>query len=285
MNVMREYIEELQKVVREAGIQKGDMVYVASDATLLLSEARKRAGVKTAQQRDEFLHSFVDMLQECVGIEGTLLFPVFTWTFCRGKEFDVRLTKGEVGALPNWILAKRQDFVRTQHPIYSFMVWGNKQALLAGLANKGSFDSDSPFAYLHHNKGKMLFVNVSLQRGFTFMHYVEQCVKVPYRYHKEFESEYIYSSGNAAKRIYSMYVRDLDIESHEYMPDEFLDARGITKTSHCHALTLKAFELSKAYDIVADDFLHHQGEHCYKFVNYAIDWTKGQTHDDHKIGD
>ena len=278
-----EYAEcwsKLKHTLRELQIGTGDMVYVASDVTLLLAEARKKYQVKTASQRDTFLNEFVDILQKIVGIHGTLLFPVFTWDFCRGKGFDAKTTQGEVGAFNNWILNKRADFSRTQHPIYSFMVWGNCAEDLLKLDNVDAFGPDSPFAYIHRHCGKMILLNVSLQRGFTFMHYVEASIRVPYRYMKNFRGRYKNIQGSVSERSYTMYVRDLAIESQEYIPDEMLENRGIVSVADWGNLTLKVFSLSEAYSIVEDDLLHNKGRQCYKFANYELEWGKGATHED-----
>ena len=47
------------------------------------------------------------------------------------------------------------------------------------------------------------------------MHYVEEKIRVPYRYMKEFVGSYVDESGLEEQRKYSMYVRDLQIESHD----------------------------------------------------------------------
>ena len=129
------FFDEWKSTLQRIGIERGDMVYVASDATYLLAAARKRWGTQEPFDREEFLHSFVDDLQNAVGDAGTLLFPVFTWRFCRGEAFDQRKTTGEVGALNNWVLANRRDFRRTRHPMYSFMVWGRGAEELLALDN------------------------------------------------------------------------------------------------------------------------------------------------------
>ena len=278
-----EYAEcwsELRYTLKKLHIGNGDMVYIASDVTLLLAEARKKYQVKTAGQRDRFLNEFVDTLQEVVGTQGTLLFPVFTWDFCRGKGFDAKTTQGEVGAFNNWILNKRADFSRTQHPIYSFLVWGGCAKALLALKNVDSFGSDSPFAYLHQHGAKMLLLNVALQRGFTFMHYVEESVHVPYRYMKNFRGIYQDTQGFKSERSYTMYVRDLDIQSEEYIPDGLLEDKDIVAVADWGKLTLKVFPLPEAYSIVEDDLLHNKGRKCYKFANYELEWGKGATHED-----
>jgi len=57
---------------------------------------------------------------------------------------------------------------------------------LLSFTNESSFGSDSPFAYLHREKGKMLMIGVDYQSSFTFVHYVEECRQVNYRYIKTF---------------------------------------------------------------------------------------------------
>lgn len=271
--------KELMQVLQKAGISEGDNVYIASDVTLLLCEAFKH-GVKTMKARNEYLNELINTFQQAVGNKGTLLFPIFSWDFCRGKAFNINESLGEVGSLNNWILQNRPDFVRTRHPLYSFLVWGQNAPLLAALDNIDAWGKDSPFAYLHYHGGKMLLFNVSLQRGFTFMHYVEQSVNVPYRYTKAFSGDYIDAEGQKNKRVYNMYVRDLSINSEEYLPEDFLLSSGAMWEYKIGGQSLGIIDLGKAYDIVADNLLNNNGCYCYKFTDYKIDWSKGATHED-----
>lgn len=262
------------------GIKKGDMLYVPSDATLIMVNAYKM-GVKTPTERDRYLNELIDALQQVVGEEGTLLFPVFAWDFCRGNGFNRRTSPGAVGSLNNWILNNRADFIRTQHPMYSFMVWGAKTQLLAQMDNVDGWGDDSPFAYLHHNGGKMLFLSVGLHRGFTMFHYVERVINVPYRYTKAFRGNYIDLDGKCDERVYTMYVRDLDVEMEAYLPDEWFREQGVMQEAQAGDIKLQVVaDLEHACDVVADDFKNHGGEHCYKFKGYQIDWSKGHTHPD-----
>lgn len=271
---------EMLGTLREAGVEKGDMIYVASDVTGFLDDARRNLGVRTPAERNAYLSAFVDALQSLVTEEGTLLFPAFTWAFCKGQPFDVRRTRCQVGALNNWILGHRQDFRRTQHPIYSFLVWGRRAADLLALQNRDAFGSDSPFAYLHRHRGKMLLFDVSLQRGFTFMHYVEESVRAPYRYFKAFRGRYTDAGGKTDERIYTMYVRDIDIVSQEYLRDEFLEEQAVLQRTSWHDMSFGVINLAAAYSLYHDDLLLHGGRECYRFTEYTIDWTKPPTHED-----
>lgn len=270
---MKQCMQTLQEKLRELGLRQGDMLYVASDVLYLLYEAKERYGVESAAEQDSFLNELVDALQHIVGPTGTLLFPVFTWAFCRGNGYDSRSTKGETGALGNFILAHRKDFQRTQHPLYSFMVWGKEAQNLVALDNIDAWAGGTPFDYLLTKKGKMLLLHVTAQKCLTYIHYVEECIKVPYRYRKEFHGEYTDMEGKVSKRTYSQFVRDLDIEMSQCMPDDFLTDKGAAKKVSWENAPVWLVDVPKACAVIEEDLLHNNGENCYTFKNYRIDWS------------
>lgn len=278
---MKEWLNGFSEACHSLGVKKGDLLYISSDITMLMYRVGKAYQIKSKSEKTEFLNRFVDTLKDLVGEEGTLLIPMFTWSFCKGITFDVKKTPGEVGALGNWILENRDDFRRTQHPLYSFMVSGKDADLLCEMTNEIAWGEDSPFGYLHHHHGKNLLLNVSLERCFTFTHYVEQCLKVPYRYLKEFAGNYIDAEGVETKRVYKMFVRDLAIESKQVTPDDCLDEAGVAKSTEYDHNILKLVDLERAYPVVAENYLHHNGSDWYDFGDYKIDWESGQTHPDH----
>lgn len=280
---MDNWLKEFEKTCSGLGIREGDLLYISSDITTLLYRLGKVYGIRGSKAKSEFLHQFVDMLKKMTGPEGTLCIPVFTWTFCHGEEFDIKKTPGETGALGNWILANREDFRRTAHPLYSFMVSGKDASLLCAMDNQSAWDAGSPFAHLHHSHGKNLLFNVTLERSFTFLHYVEESLKVPYRYFKDFEGVYVDAQGNREKRIYTQFVRDLAITSRQVTPEDCLDRAGAAVSAEYDQNTLKLVDLERAYPIVAENLLHHNGDNWYDFDGYVFDWEAGQTHPDHRI--
>lgn len=126
----------------------------------------------------------------------------------------------------------------------------------------------------------MLLFDVSLQRGFTFMHYVEESVRVPYRYLKAFRGMYTDADGHTDERSYTMYVRDLAIQSQEYLRDAFLEEHAVLHSASWRNLTLGIINLAIAYPLYHDDLLLYGGQECYRFTGYIIDWTRPPTHDD-----
>lgn len=277
---METFFKNLELALLRLDIREGSIVYVASDITSLMIEARKKYNIKTANEVNLFLNTFIDILQKVVGRTGTLLFPIYTWEFCRKGFYDIRNTNGEVGVLPNWVLENRSDFVRTKHPIYSFLVWGKDAEYLVSMDNIDGWGSDSPFNYLHDSNATQLLFNVSLQSGFTFMHYVERCINVPYRYNKLFIGKYVDKMGHESIKEYSMFVRDLDIESRELLNDTFVENLDSYRSVIFGKQILKTFKFTDAFSLVKDDFINNGGSSCYKFSNYVIDWSKGAIHDD-----
>lgn len=272
-------INELLNVLKEGNISKGDILYIPSDITQILVTARKRFGINNEKLND-FLNDIVDTFKEVVGEEGTVMFPIFTWDFNHGLPFDIKKTFGKVGSLPNWILQNRTDFIRTQHPMYSFMVCGKDAKMLADMNNVDCWGQYSPFGYMYRNNAKVVFLNVSVQRGFTFVHYVEETLQVPYRYFKNFRGEYIDRDGKKYNRNYIMYVRDLSINMKEYNPDSFYEEKKLLHTVKWQDTHIKIMDCEKAFNVIKEDLMTNAGRNMYNFENYEIDWNGGHTHAD-----
>lgn len=195
-------IAGLKNTFLSLGLERGDIVLVASDIRkLLVSSSKKGAMISPTD--------IIEVLQEIVSLKGTLLFPVYNWDFCSGKGFDYKLSSGKTGTLGNTALHS-ESFHRTKHPIYSFAVWGKKAKELCALTNTDAFAFNSPFGFLHRHCAKMLMLDVECQNSLTFVHYVEQTYNVPYRFLKTFIGEYTDADGSTSSREYSMFVRRLE---------------------------------------------------------------------------
>lgn len=253
MNVFEKFIEAIE----ELQLNKGERLLIASDVTKIIFQAAK------AKEKID-LSQIIDLLQRFVSEEGTLLFPVYNWGFCTGDVFDYRYTQGLTGALSNTAL-KRPDFNRTMHPIYSFAVWGKDKNYLLSLKNKSSFGIDSPFAYLHKGQGKMLMIGVDYQSSFTFVHYVEECCRVHYRYMKDFQSAYIDNEGGGSQRTYSMFVRDLimGVETDVNPIGRILEEKGISKCIEKMGVPFRIIDLEKAYSVISDDIMINGARNLY----------------------
>jgi len=122
---------------------------------------------------------FIDSFQQALP-DGTIIIPAYTDLLKSGDTFDIEKSVPTSGALSRKVL-KRHDFVRTDDPLHSVMVWGKKSSEVLALEDKSTFGTDSIFGFLHREKAKMLFIDVEFEESFTFIHYVEEILDVDYR--------------------------------------------------------------------------------------------------------
>lgn len=277
MNRIENFITTFSDALKELRIDKNDILYVASDIKVLLHRLALDYGIRSKQERDIVLNQIVDCFQRVLGKNGTLLFPVFSWSFCRGTGFDYKKTKGEVGSFSNWVMSNRTDFIRTQHPIYSFMVWGADAEYLANRDYQDGWGECSPFSYFRSNHAKQLLFNIEAYQGFTFCHYVEQCIQVPYRHPKYFFGEYTDAEGKKEIRSYSMYVRDRDVLEEVGVHNRFLIEHKVANQTVWQENVLTVVDLEKSFTLMQDDMWNNNGKNTLRFRDYDFNWEKKQT--------
>jgi aminoglycoside 3-N-acetyltransferase len=194
----------LQKLVQDwqlAGIQEGDTVLIHSS----LKRTLKRVG-----DISNPIEAIIKTFQNAVGPNGTLLFPLFNFSFTEGIPFDIRTTPSKMGALTE-AARKMPGAMRTGHPIYSFAVLGAKAAEFENIQNFSGYGKDSPFARLRELDGKIAILDLADQNSMTFYHHVEEMFEVPYRFHKVFKGEYTNLNGITSVREFGLFVRNIEM--------------------------------------------------------------------------
>lgn len=247
-------------VVNHLDIIEGDLLVVASDVTRLFYLELMRTGIMP--DVDILISSF----QNRIGNNGTLLFPVFNWDFCKGITFDIRTTPGKTGALGNAAL-KRDDFKRTQHPLYSFMVWGKYSDYLSNINCESSWGDNTVFDFLHKNKAKWLLLDVDMTHGYSFGHHVEQKGAASYRFNKHFTGHYVDKEGKDSIRTYSMFVRRMElnpIEDFTLMEKELLNDGAATKTL-INEIPYILIDVEKSYEPILRDVVYNRSRKTYTF--------------------
>lgn len=252
---------ELKHFWDKLGIEEGDIVFISSDVKRLLATAR--------MHREPLdLNILIDALIRLVGKEGTVIFPTYNWDFCSGKTFDIKKTRCKTGSLGT-VALKRDDFRRTQHPIYSFAVWGKYQKELCEMDNKDSFGNDSPFAFFKKHNVKNYIIDVTLQHCFTYVHFVEeQSGVVKYRYIKEFTADYIDENGQTERRAYSMFVRDLDLDVFVTINplEDDLIKEGAEFKYIVNDINVSLIRMGDAYDIIMKDIVENSSKKLCTYI-------------------
>ncbi|MBQ0027601.1 MAG: AAC(3) family N-acetyltransferase [Lachnospiraceae bacterium] len=272
--------QDFSELLEGLDIKKGDIIDVASDMASIMVYYMKRK-IKCSPD------AIIDMLKTAVGEEGTLMIRTFNWDYCHGSEFDIRVTPGKTGLLGNAAL-KRDDFKRTRHPLYSWMVWGKDADKLVAMDNISAFGEGTPFEYLYENHGKQLCLGNAQTDACTQLHHAETVAKVPYRYNKPFEGMYTDIDGHTEKRIYTMPVRpfDVSVQADEFFEGEryeFLEKKGIAhRVMMDGILRLLVIDLHSMQDFVVDDLLNNDGKNMIAvngergYIAAGIDYSKAR---------
>tara|TARA_B100001059_G_scaffold236798_1_gene290526 strand:+ start:8152 stop:8934 length:783 start_codon:yes stop_codon:yes gene_type:complete len=200
---MHMVVETLREIWLRLGIQKGDNLLVHSNIKSILRYFLKNNLRCTSE-------NIFDSLLSTIGPDGTVFFPTFNYGFCVGEEFNIFETKSQMGSLSEYC-RNRNDAIRTGHPVYSFCVFGKMSEQFKNLKNKSGYGIDSPFSELTKMNGKILVINLPEQHSMTFYHFVEEYMKVDYRFMKSFTSFYTGSDENRRRETFQIYVRRLDL--------------------------------------------------------------------------
>ena len=142
----------------------------------------------------------------------TIIFPTYSFSFCRGDKFDYKKTKTDMGVLNEYVRTKYSNF-RSLDPLLSNVLIGENKFLIKNIGNQ-SIGKESTFDLIYKSnlKTNFLFFGSHLHKCFTFMHYLEFINKVNYRYMKKFTGMINYKSKNY-KDTYELFVRYSGIES------------------------------------------------------------------------
>lgn len=208
------------KIVDLLEINPGDVLFVTSDISRLAFHTIRAEGGFDS-------NLFIDSLQQKLGSEGTLLFPAYNFLLESGDKFDIKKSKPFLCGALSMAAWQRPDFRRTKHPLHSFLVWGKYCGQLCAMENKSSFGDDSPFAFMHRHKAKMLCIDIDLWGSFTFIHYIEQMENVGYRFRKKILIDYTAESGAASTNEYYVFKKFPGIEMVFHRMEKIMKNHGV----------------------------------------------------------
>ncbi len=191
--------EKIKKAFKDCGIKKGDTIVLHGDAGIA-------AQIKS-NTKDKVSY-FFDILIDFVGKNGNILIPTFTYSSCKKNYFDKENNKSEVGLFSE-SFRNRKNIKRTDHPIFSFAIFGKKFKHFNTASIETCFGNDSIFQFLHNLNAKIICLGCDLERV-TFTHYVEEFYKVDYRFNKVFN---IYCKNKKKSILTNYYVRKLNEKS------------------------------------------------------------------------
>ena len=241
-------IVNFYKLLQKLNIKKGSIIVLASN-TLPLNILHKKKNKKFDG------NLLINIFLKYLGKNGTLLINAFNWGFCKNQEFNPKSTLSQTGSLGN-LAIKRNDFLRTRNPIYSFMVAGKYSKKLYNFKHLDCFSTSSVFGFLIKQKAKYLFLNLDYKiSGFPIVHVAEQSAGVNYRYIKKF-SGIIINKNKKDKCHIKLYVKkthlNINTTIDKKMDTAIENIKAIKKTSYSK-IFLTSIDCDKSYNLMYRD--------------------------------
>jgi aminoglycoside 3-N-acetyltransferase len=233
------------------------MVVLAGDVTrLALAGKRLETGFN--------INTFTDVVKQCLGKGGTLVIPAYNFNLRNNDQFHPKRSAPITGSLAVAAL-NRTEFIRTSHPLHSFLAWGEQAEALAALSNRSSFDERSPFAFFREHKALMLLVDTTVAEAFTFVHHVEEMEKVKYRRYKKLIIKVEGENGQINGKEILIYAKKpgwtMDMKGLE----EILFREKVAKKQSINKVSFIQVDLAAAFPLIRDDIRNNRGRNISRF--------------------
>lgn len=191
---------DIVSALKQVGADQCDVLLLHTGLTFgLLSKELKRK---------DLVAILYDAITE-LGVK-TLVFPTFTFSFSNYEDYDIINSRTRMGMLNEYV-RKLPEAVRTKDPLMSFCIIGEDKGLAKTTGNR-CLGTGSVFDNLHNTSNvKIVFLGTDLKECCTYLHYVEEQLRVPYRYDKEFSGKVIDENGNETQETYILYVKYKDV--------------------------------------------------------------------------
>lgn len=193
-------------ILKKFNCKKDDIVLIHSDVSLL----NGISWIEKCKNLESLIESYFSK-------NSTILFPAFTYSFCKTGIFNSKKSPSEVGIFDEYIRNKT-GFNRTDHPIFSFSCKGKHEEIFLNNSNS-STGNGSVFEKLYVLDAKILFLGCRFINSNTFLHFIEQKNTIPYRYSKTFfprnkmkYSNYEYYVRAKEKYFFYKYGKSTKIE-------------------------------------------------------------------------
>ena len=153
--------------LRSAGVEPGMTVFSHSNIAFF-------GRVQNVFCMDFLVQFMLNCFREALGHDGTLVIPVFTYSFGSDKVekvFDLQNTLSTTSAMGNWLITTG-DGIRSADPMLSVVATGSKAKPLTADIDSTCFGKDSIWARLYAEDA--LICNLNLDSGSTYLHWVER---------------------------------------------------------------------------------------------------------------
>jgi aminoglycoside 3-N-acetyltransferase len=224
--VAKTTVADLTGLLRGLGLASGDVAMV-------------HCSLFTLGQLPDGPSSLLEALLEVLGESGTLVVPVFTYSFRRNEIFDIRNSPGDP-AMGLFSERVRTDprAVRSACPVFSMSAIGRNAQGLMHRDGPQCFGEGSIYGRLFAMDVKTVGLGVPYSRGLSAFMHLEKLAGVPYRYDLALDGRSIGMEGVLRDDRAIHFARDeLQFAGWQTDREEMgreLEAAGIARVQRLH---------------------------------------------------
>ena len=213
--------DDIRRALVEIGAADSEVLFIHSDVMF----GKPAEGFKR--------RAYLETLYEIVSSFGNkkMIVPTFTYSFCNRENYAVMDSKTSMGAFNEYV-RKIGDRYRTDDPLLSISTPMELKFFFSDLGEH-SLGLNSGLDRLHHMDGvKFLFLGAEMAECFTYVHYVEKILEVPYRFDMPFEGEIKYPDGTTKHRKQYIHTQCYGVKlppKYDYFEEEMADKGYLKK--------------------------------------------------------
>jgi aminoglycoside 3-N-acetyltransferase len=228
--------------LRRVGLAPGEVVFVHSS---LSAFGHVQGGADAV----------VEALLECVGLDGTVVVPTFTWEMFHHCDadavvFDLTHTPSNTGRITE-VFRRRSKAIRSEHLCHSVAAIGPHSREVMGEGVR-SFGAGSSFDALYRLDARCLLLGV----GFNVcsaLHAVEETMQVPYRDYRDFAGAVVIQPDGRRTPSRSVeYLRRPGYRNHFDKMRGVFEAAGILQLTRIGDAPVTMARLRDIIDVTRD---------------------------------
>jgi len=137
---------------------------------------------------------------------------------------------------------------------------------LVAIKSDSTFGPTSVFAYLKNKKAKMLLIDLDLEHGFTFSHFVEECMKVSYRHYVDIEYKYLNEDRVEVYEKLKFYTKNKGIVNTINKLEPILIKEKALLKFELNKSVFRLINLADAYEVICRDITGNKAQNLHSFV-------------------
>ena len=184
---------------------------------------------------------------------NTILMPTFTFNFNKLKKWSYKNSKSESGALSE--LFRKESNGRTIHPIHSIAYYGKHHSLIPRHECNSSFGKKSTWEWICESGDVLnLSIGSKFNGGATFIHYLEELFKVPYREYIYLKGKILNSNNKPVNKEFIYYARKNGCINSYRRCENFLIKKSIIKYHYENKIPYFFCDIKKATRMIKREF-------------------------------